>query len=290
MTRGVTMLLMLPVLLAGGVLQAEEWLGLNDNPQLLLLADISVADNGDLSGGINADAPIGAKAGFRVDYRHYELSDDVESFDSLDLATALWIELSELVDVEVGYFFEGNEEELEKETLGLALDFNRGNWNLRLQFEEGELLVFTRDGLGVVRDRLIPERLESDLSSNGVILDWQGDAWYWQLSHSRYDYEASLSNLGNNALTQFIVKSAALAQSSLLVSKRTSVVVGHADYFNDYAIQMSRDQSAIDDLHSNSLVMNWQHWLSSNIALNMAAIFPGESEFVGASLGLRWVM
>jgi len=269
--------------------RAAEWLGL-DEPSIDLGLDVAVENDGDLNGGVSISLPLGGRAGVDGDYRISELSDDEESFDSLALATAIWFQLSELVDVEALHFFEGNEDELEKETLGLALGLRRGDWQFRLQLEEGELQLFTRDDLSDFFSRIVPERFSTDVSGYALMLGWQRDAWYWQAGFWRYDYEDDLSFLERSDFAQFIVKSSALAQSSLLVSEIDSILVGRFSFDNDVSLMLARDRSAIDNRHSDSLTLTWQHWPDANLGLSVAATVPGESELSGLSLGLQWVL
>jgi hypothetical protein len=287
--KRLTLTLLLLPLLAGETLAAEDWIGFEEVPPLQAGFDLAVEDGGDLSGGFNLRLALGDSAGIYGDYHVSELSDEEEEFERLALVTALWFQLSELVDLEVSYFFEGNMDELEKETLGLALGFNRGNWNFQLQLEDGELHLFTRGELGDIVSEVIPEQIDSDLDGFGLRLGWQQRSWYWQASHQRFDYERDLSPLDTNAFVQFIVKSGVLAQSSLLISKYTTFVVGHADFENDYSLLLVQEQSAIDDIYSDSLMVSWRHWTSPNLGYLIAASFS-ESEDAGLTLGLQWVM
>lgn len=279
-------LLLVPVKYA----TADEWMGLDDAPAIDLGLDVAIEDDGDLSGGIGFSLPLGQRAGFAGDYRNSELSDDEETFDSLALASAIWFELTDLVDIEALHFFEGNEGELEKETLGLALGLARGDWQFRVQLEEGELLIFTREDLTDFLATFVPDRFSTDVSGYALMLGWQRGAWYWQASRWRYDYEDDLSGLERSDFAQFIVKTSALAHSSLLVSRIDSLLVGRLDADNDYSLLLSRDRSAIDDSHSDSLTLTWQHWPDPNLGLSVAATIPGESELSGFSLGLQWVL
>jgi len=281
--------LLLLLLLLSGRLAAEDWIGLDETSALGLGADLAVEDTGEYRAGVNFDQGLGAGAGLHGDYRVFELSDDEEEFQSLALATALWIEISELVDVEVSYFFEGNIDELEKETLGLALKFNRGDWNFQVQVEDGEMRLFTRSDLSNQLSRIIPDRIDSDVVGYGLLLGWQHEDWYWQASHQRFDYDRDLSVLDSSDFARFIVKPSALAQSSLLISRYSALLIGYADAVNDYSLMLAQDQSAIDDVYNDILVVNWQHWTSRNLGYLLTASFP-ESGTAGLSLGLRWVM
>lgn len=289
MKRLMLALLLLPIFLADSF-AAEDWLGLEDYPLFSLGAELSSDQAGNLAAALDPGLALNDRARIHGRYQIYQLSDDHEEFESLSLATTLWMQVSQSTEVEIGHFFEGNFDQLEKESLGLALGFSQGNWNIRFEFEEGDLLIFTRNDLGNVFDRAIPDRIDSELSSYAVSLGWQKQQWYWQASHKRYDYEVDLSRLNNSSLIQLIVKSAALAQTSLLISENTAIIIGHADYDDDYSIWLLQDRSAIDHLVNNSLVLNWQHWGGENLAYLLTASFPGQSEALGLSLGLRWVM
>jgi len=282
------LLLFLPLLL-GDRLAAEDWIGLDETSALELGADLAVEDTGEYRAGVTFDQELGTGAGINGDYRFFELSGDEEEFESLALATALWIELSELVDVEVSYFFEGNIDELEKETLGLALGFNRGDWNFQVQVEDGEMRLFTRSDLSNQLSRIIPDRIDSDVVGYGFLLGWQHEGWYWQASYQRFDYDRDLSVLDRSDFARFIVKPSALAQSSLLISRYSALVIGYAAPLDDYSLMLAQDQSAIDNVYNDILVVNWQHWISRNLGYLLAVSFP-ESEEAGLSLGLRWVM
>lgn len=281
--------LLLLCLLAGNRLAADDWIGLEQQSPLSASADLAIEDNGDMNGGVNLELALGDRVRLSGDYHVYELSDEDEDLLNLALVTALWLELTELIDVEINYFFEGDIDELEKDSLGLALGFNHGNWNLRIEASDGELRLFTRDDLRDVRIPAIPERIDTDLVGYGLRLGWQQYNWHWQVFHQRYDYDRDLSPLASSNFAQFIVKSSALAQSSLLISKYTGLGAGYSDFEDDYSFLLLQDQSAIDDMHTDTLVLSWQHWAGRHVGYLLDASFP-ESEAAGLMLGLRWVM
>ena len=275
----------------GSCLGAEEWIGLEDEQPVLIGIDLGQDELEDSSRALLLSLPLGERMGYYGYYSETELSDLDQEFDSLVLVTTLWFQLSQLVDIEIQYLFEGNEGELEKETLGLALALDQGEWNFRVQLEEGETLLFTRAIDSDFFDSFVPDSYATDVSGFEVSLGWQGDPWYWQLNHLRYDYEKDLSALSRSAFARFIVKSSTLAQSSLLVSQNASLLLGHADFENDYSLQISQAQSAIDESYDETLVFSWQHWASQRFAYLLAAAtgLPLDDS-VGLTLGLRWVL
>lgn len=272
-------------------LATDDWIGLDDEQPILIGIDLGEDEVEDSSRALLLSLPLGDRMGYYGYYNETELTDLDQEFDSLALVTAIWFQLSQLVEIEVQYFFEGNEDELEKETLGLALALNQGEWNFRLQFEEGETLFFTRDIDTDFFDSFVPDSFATDVSGFGASLGWQGDPWYWQASYQRYDYDEDLSALSRSAFARFIVKSSTLAQSSLLILQNSSLLLGHTDFENDYSLQISQDQSAIDESYGETLMLSWQHWASRRFGylLTAATALPLDDS-VGITLGLRWML
>ena len=279
------------MLVPGYCLATEDWIGLDDRQPILIGIDLGEDEVEDSSRALLLSLPLGDRMGYYGYYNETELTDVDQEFDSLNLVTAVWFQLSQLVDIEVQYFFEGNEGELEKETLGLALALDQGEWNFRVQFEDGETLFFTREVDTDFFDRLVPDSYATDVSGYGLSLGWQSDPWYWQASYQRYDYEKDLSVLSRSEFARFIVKSSTLAQSSLLISQNASLLLGHADFNNDYSLQISQDQSAIDESYGETLMLSWQHWASRRFGYSFAAAsaLPLDDS-VGVTLGLRWML
>jgi len=276
--------------LSSSRLAAEEWLGLEQEPPVLVGIELGRDEEEDSTGAFMLGLPLGNSAGYYGYYSNTQLSDAGQEFDSLALATTVWFQLSELVDIELLHFFEGNDGELEKETLGIALGLSQGNWDFRLQLDDGELLIFTRDDVTDFLSAFIPDRFDSDISGYGLTLGWQADPWYWQASYQRFDYESDLSPLDRSRFAQFVVKSSALAQSSLLISESTSLLVGHTDYDNDYSILIYQDQSAIDRSRAETLALSWQHWTNLRFGYLLVASMPVPADNIGLTLGLRWVL
>ncbi|MBT8434990.1 MAG: hypothetical protein KJN95_10015 [Gammaproteobacteria bacterium] len=276
--------------LSSSRLAAEEWLGLEQELPALVGIDLGRDQEEDTTAAFMLALPVGDSAGYYGYYSNTQLSDAGQEFDSLVLASTIWFQLSELVDIELQHFFEGNEDELEKETLGIALGLSLGNWDFRVQLDDGELLIFTRDDVTDFLGGFIPDRFDSDVSGYGLTLGWQADPWYWQASYQRFDYDRDITPLDRSRFAQFIVKSSALAQSSLLISESSSLLIGHTDYDNDYSILIYQDQSAIDQSRAETLALSWQHWTNLRFGYLLVASMPVPADSFGLTLGLRWVL
>ncbi len=290
MKSGALVLLVL-MLFPAKRIEAEDWIGLDPEQPMLAGVDLGQDQSGDSAQALLLGFPLGDSAGFNGYYSQSKFTDEINEFDSLSLASAVWIALDELVEVELQHFFEGNGGELEKQTLGIALGLRQGEWRVRVQIDNGEALLFTRNDDSDFFDQFVPDRFSSAVSAIGVSLAWQRDTWYWQASYQRYDYEKDLSALERSRFARFVVKESALAQSSLLISKNASLVLGRADLDNDYWMQLSQDQSAIDDSYTDTLSLNWQHWASEDFGylFNAAMPLPAD-DGIGLTLGLRWML
>jgi len=282
---------LLIMLWPGPRVEAEDWIGLEQNPPVLLGADLGEDEIGDSYRALLLDLPLTDSAGFYGYYSETELSDADQSFDSLALVSALWLQLNQLVEIEMQHFFEGNEGELEKETLALALGLDQGQWNFRVQLETGEALFFTRDNDSDFFDRFVPDRFSTDVSAVTVSLGRRHASWYWQASYQRIDYEKDLGALDQSLFARFVVKASTLAQSSLLVAQNATLLLGYTDLENDYSVQVSQNQSAIDQTYEDTLLLSWQHWISRRFGyeLGAATTLPGEDD-TGLTLGLRWML
>ena len=282
---------LLILLWTGTRVEAEDWIGLEQNRPVLLGADFGEDEIGDSYHALLLDLPFADSAGFYGYYSETELSDADQSFDSLALVSAIWLQLNQLVEVEMQHFYEGNEDELEKETLALALGLDQGQWSFRVQLETGEALLFTRDNDSAFFDQFVPGRFSSDVSAIAVSLGWRQQSWYWQAGYQRIDYEKDLSALDRSRFARFIIKASTLAQSSLLVSQNATLLLGYTDPEDDYSMQLSQNQSAVDQSYQETLLLSWQRWLSRRFGYELAAAtsLPGADD-VGLRLGLRWIM
>lgn len=286
-----TAVMLVCLLSSSNVLAAEDWIGLEDTPNPFLIGlDIGQDEAGDSSGAVFMSLPLGASAGFDGYYSNTQLNDGDQEFDSLVLASSIWIELNDLVDVEMQHFFEGDEGELEKETLGIALGLRHGAWNFRIQYDEGELLIYTNDDINDFLSQLIPNRLESDVSAYTLAVGWQSERWYWQTSYQEFDYEAELTRLEQSRFVAFVITPSALAQSSILIERNTSLLIGHSDLVDDYSVLISQDRSAVDEQYEEYLTLTWQHWARPDLGYSLAASMPLPAEELGLTLGLQWVI
>lgn len=269
----------------------DDWIGLDQSPPLLLGFDIGEDEDQNSTRALMFSLPAGRRAGVYGYYGETELNDSEQSFDSLLLATTIWFELAQMVDIELKHFFEGNDDELEQETLGLALALDQGEWNFSVQLDQGDIRFFTRSVGEESLDRRLPSSVDSDVSAISVALGSEIDAWYWQASYRRYDYERDVSRFINSRLAELVVKSSALAQSSLLISQTASLLLGVADFDNDYSLLISQDRSVVDQGYDESLVLGWQRWGGASFGFQLAAsmLLPVEDS-LGLTLGLRWAL
>ena len=289
--RQLNLVLVVLSLLPDSRLAAEEWLGLENDQPVLIGIDQGEDEVGDSSRALLLSLPLGDRMGYYGYYSETQLTDLEQEFDNLLLLTSIWVQLSELVEFEIQHLFEGHEDELEQETLGLALSLTRGAWQLRIHLEDGDTQLFTRDVDSDFFATYVPGSFTTDVSAIGLSLGWQSQTWYWQASYQSYDYEKDLSVLSRSLFASIIVKSSTLAHSSLLISQNASLLAGYAALDNDYSIQIAQNQSAIDSSYDETLILSWQHWTSQRFGYLLAAAttLPLDDS-IGLTLGLRWML
>ena len=270
---------------------AEEWIGLDERQPVLLGIDLGEDEVEDSSQALLLGLPIGNRFGYYGYYSETQLSDQDQEFDNQALVSTIWLQLTQLIEIELQHFFEGKEGELEKQTLGMAMALEQDGWQFRLQLDDGETIFFTRNVDSDFFGNFVPDSFSTDVSGYGISLGWHGQPWYWQASYQRYDYEDDLSVLSQSRFANFVVKSSTLAHSSLLISQNASLLLGHADLDNDYSVQVFQDRSAIDDSIGETLVLSWQHWASQRFGYLLAAAstLPVDDS-IGLTLGLRWAL
>ena len=270
---------------------AEDWIGLDQAPPLMLGADAGQDSNGDPMLSLLIDAPLAERAGFAGYYSTTEISDGEQRFDSHAFVSSIWLQVNALLDIELTHFFDGNSGELEREALGLTLGLDFGEWRLGIEFSDGETQIFTRD-IGFERiDSRVPDFIDSDVDGLGVTFASQGLGTYWRLAYQTFDYQRDLSPLTDSPLLQQVVSSAALAQSGLLVAEQASLQLGHADLDDDFSLVVASDRSAIDDERAEALGLSWLRWGEGNLGYRLSASMPLPIEDdIGWSLGLRWIL
>ncbi len=277
------------LLLPASAFATDEWMGLDDSAPILLALDLGRDEAGNDTQALGLLAPLTEVAGLQFAYGNTQLDDGEQQFDNRTLVSQIWYELNTLLEVDLQHFFEGNRDELELETLGLGLSLRRGNWRIRVHLERGELLIFTRDEVNDVLGR-IPERIESDVDVLGLSLGSGAGPWYWQAGYRQFDYEIDLGRLERSDFAQFVVKASALAHSSLLISEEMTLLLGHADFDDDYSLYYARERSALDERYYDSLSFAWERWTRDDFGFLLGADYGAESEDLGLSLGLRWVL
>ena len=264
-------------------------MGLEDSRPVLLALDAGRDEVGNDNQAFGLLAPLGESSWAQFAYSTTQLDDGVQRFDNRTLATQIWFELNAMVEIDLQHFFEGNTDELEQQTLGLGISLRRGDWRIRVHLEQGELLIFTRDEINDVLGG-IPEKIETDVDVLGLSIGSGSDAWYWQAAYRSFDYERDLGRIERSDFAQFVVKASALAHSSLLISEEVSLLLGHADFDDDYSLSYARERSVLDERYYDSLAFGWERWTSEDFGFLLGANYGAEAEDLGLSLGLRWVL
>lgn len=264
---------------------AEEWIGLNDEPPMIIGFQYSEEEQGNRSKLVYLSLPVASTNSLDVNYSQTTLIDEDTRFDSDSLYAGINVEIDEVFAISLNYQFQGQRNELEIDRYGFQLIVNPFPFSAQLGYSFGEVLIFTQQD--IFPNANIPENIQSDMDVLEVQVGWLFDRFGFNVSHRNYDYQKKLSALGSRPLFQLLVKPGVLVQAGLLLAEQTDLSLQYPLEQRSLAWHWSSSRSEIDDSRVHSLQMDWIEYLTEQTGL---LISLGRSDdfnwFLG--LGLEW--
>ena len=264
---------------------AEEWIGLNDEPPMIIGFQYSEEEQGNRSKLVYLSLPVASTNSLDVNYSQTTLIDEDNRFDSDSLYAGINVEIDEVFAISLNYQFQGQRNELEIDRFGFQLIVNPFPFSAQLGYSFGEVLIFTQQD--IFPNANIPENIQSDMDVLEVQVGWLFDRFGFNVSHRNYDYQKKLSALGSRPLFQLLVKPGVLVQAGLLLAEQTDLSLQYPLEQRSLAWHWSSSRSEIDDSRVHSLQMDWIEYLTEQTGL---LISVGRSDdfnwFLG--LGLEW--
>ena len=264
---------------------AEEWIGLDDEPPMIIGFQYSEEEQGNRSKLVYLSLPVASTNSLDVNYSQTTLIDEDNRFDSDSLYAGINVEIDEVFAISLNYQFQGQRNELEIDRFGFQLIVNPFPFSAQLGYSFGEVLIFTQQD--IFPNANIPENIQSDMDVLEVQVGWLFDRFGFNVSHRNYDYQKKLSALGSRPLFQLLVKPGVLVQAGLLLAEQTDLSLQYPLEQRSLAWHWSSSRSEIDDSRVHSLQMDWIEYLTEQTGL---LISVGRSDdfnwFLG--LGLEW--
>jgi hypothetical protein len=277
---------MLGLLTASTVL-AEEWIGLDDEPPMIIGFQYSEEEQGDHSRLVYLSVPVASTNSLDVNYSQTTLIDEDIRFDSDSLYAGINVEIDELFAISLNYQFQGRRNELEIERYGFQLIENPYPFSAQLGYSFGEVLIFTQQD--IFPNANIPENIQSDMDVLEVQLGWWFDRFGINISHRNYEYQKQLSALGSRPLFQLLVKPGVLVQTGLLLAEQTDLSLQFPLEQRSLILYWSSSRSEVDDSRAHSLQMDWTEYLTEQTGLLISVgRFDDSNWHLG--LGLEWIL
>ena len=272
-------------LLTTSTVLAEEWIGLDDEPPMIIGFQYSEEEQGDRGRLFYLSLPVASTNSLDINYSQTTLIDDDIDFDSDSLYAGLNVEIDEVFAISLNYQFQGQRDELEIDRYGFQLVLNPYPFSAQLGYSFGEVLLFTQQDLFPGAD--IPEKVQSDMDVLEVQVGWWFDSLGFNVSYRNYDYQKQVSALGSRPLFQLLVKPGVLAQAGLLLAEQTDLSMQYPLDQRSLAWHWSSSRSEIDDSRVRSLQMDWIEYLTEQTGLLISVGRSDDSNWY-LGLGLEW--
>ena len=209
--------------------------------------------------------PISTLNRFTFGIGESQLHDINQSIDVKNYNIDWFHKASDSVEVGIGYAYWGNDSELWTETVNVLLTFDTRDFRFRIQPRFSTLNMFTA---------LINGRRKlgnTDSKGLGLSLSYYGiNDWIFNLSASRYDYEADLTKL-NSLLAQLIFSNNTLLLSDSFQEESQTIQIKRQFNTFDLGVVIGRSVSAIDHSKMNSTAINFEWYFNEDVSLMLEA-------------------
>ena len=153
----------------------------------------------------------------------------------------------------------------------------------------GDVAVFTRPEIAIRRN--IAHKISSDMSAIRLQFGWWFENFSLSAEHQNFNYQRDLSALSSRPLLQRVVKTAALAQTGLLISEQSSIDLYYPLDNRSLGGHIFFSRSAVDSSRSQSVQFDWTENLQKNIDLTLTINHSDDSSNVwSVSAGLQWLV
>ncbi len=267
--------------------QAEDWMGLDDEVPVLLGARYTVDGADNDTTDFFLSAPLNDQIILDLEYQRSHLSDGRETFSSDTIFGQLGFQLTETVDLQLAYQFQGQPEELEVTQFQLQLDYQPYPAFASFSYSQGDVTIFTLEELVGIFE--IESSYHSDMRVTGFSIGWWFEDFSLSTSYLDYDYERNISALGSSPLLQLLVKPGVLAQSGLFIDKQMVISLDVLLQQRELIGHLISNYSEIDRQRTRALQLDWIEPLSASTNLSVSIYRSDDrSDNWSLTLGLQW--
>ena len=265
----------------------DDWIGLEPEPSLTLgyIYSHDQADNSTRS--IYLSKQLTEAATINIDLSKDRLQNRFDTFQSYSVYGQLdWLFENQL-NLAASYQFQGQKAELEVRQYSVQLGYSPYPAFMSIEFMSGNVEIFTREVIPRIID--IADRLASDFNATTYHIGWWFDLFSLSVRHQIFDYKRDISVLSSRPLLQLLIKPAALVQSGLLLSDRTTLSIDYPLEKRRLTGHIMQTRSAISNLITRSVQLDWSESINNSTSLILSINRSDEQQdnwFF--SIGLEW--
>jgi hypothetical protein len=271
--------------LSPALAQAEDWIGLEDEPVTQLGYSYSFGEDNSDSHQFSLYHEFDASTDLNLQYNRNNTATDTQDFDYKDVIGQLSWQAAENTRLGISYQYQGKNQELEITNMGILASYTLFPFAFTAEYREGNLSLFTQNNNN---NPLIPEKIDSDMLSQHYTLNWFYQDFGFYVNYQSFHYQKNLSALENQPLLQALVKPGALANTGLLLDSSTSAGVTSYQEQRELSWLLSSTRYATDNSHITSLQFDWRQIMPDLNIIYSAGVTDESQDNLSFGIGFEW--
>jgi hypothetical protein len=267
------------------LVQAEDWIGLEDEPLTQLGYNYSFGQDDSDSHQFSLYHELDASTDLNLQYNRNKTATDTKDFDYIDLMGQLSWQAAENIRLGVSYQYQGKNQELEISNLGFLASYTQFPYLFTAEFRQGNLSVYTQSNITSPR---LPEQIDSDMTSQHFSINWFYQDYGFYINYQRFDYQKDITALGTQPLLQAVIKPGALANTGLLLDSSTAAGVTLFQEQRELSWLLASTTYATDNSQTNSLQFDWRQIMSKLNIIYSAGMTDESQDKLSFGIGFEW--
>ncbi len=265
--------------------QAEDWIGLEDEPVTQLGYNYSFGQDDSDSHQFSLYHELDASTDLNLQYNRNNTVTDTQDFDYDEVMGQLSWQAAEHIRLGFSYQYQGKNQELEIANLGLMGSYTQFPFTFTAEFRAGSLSIFTKNNISAPQ---IPKQVDSDMWSQHFTVNWFYQDYSFYMNYQRYDYQKDITALDTEPVLQAVVKPGALANTGLLLDTSTSTGVTLYQQQRELSFLLASTHYATDNSHTSSLQFAWRQIMSNLNIIYTAGMTDESQDNLSFGIGFEW--
>jgi hypothetical protein len=267
------------------LVQAEDWIGLEDEPVTQLGYNYSFGQDDSDSHQFSLYHELDASTDLNLQYNRNKTATDTKDFDYIDLMGQLSWQAAENIRLGVSYQYQGKNQELEISNLGFLASYTQFPYTFTAEFRQGNLSVYTQS---TITSPQVPDQIDSDMTSQHFSINWFYQDYGFYINYQRFDYQKDITALDTQPLLQAVIKPGALANTGLLLDSSTAAGVTLFQEQRELSWLLASTTYATDNSQTNSLQFDWRQIMSKLNIIYSAGMTDENQDKLSFGIGFEW--